>query len=125
MSNNQLLQKILRPLLTVLLILFFIVAAIEKLRGAGHIVENYVAMGLGRTALITVGSLELIGVIGLIYTPSRIISLGGLTTIILLTLVGSLFFGIWDAAILAVIILILLLITLYLHFLERKRVNGA
>jgi len=107
-------------ILTILLAFFFLVAGSEKWREAFHIVENYRTMGIGLQIMKIVGTLEIIGAIGLFFKKSSYYSALGLATVTIFMIVSSALFQIWDAAIVAVIVLLL---TLFLVHLLKKQLD--
>ena len=102
-------QKITVWALTLLLTLFFLVAGLSKLREAFHIVANYNAMGISIGVMKAIGTLEIVGAIALLFKKTSRYAVLGLVAVGIFTLISSAIFQIWDAAIAAVVVLLLTL----------------
>lgn len=108
-------------LLRLLLVLFFVVAGSEKLRGSWHIVANYEAIGLSMTILYLVGALELAGAVCLLFKRSARTSAWGLVGVTVFTAVSSATAQLWDAVIVAVVVLGLLAALLKLMYDDKMK----
>lgn len=106
-------------ILTTLLVIFFLVAGTAKLRGAWHIAANFAAQGFSMEFMYLVGVAEIAVAIGLLaasflFKRYRHYFVQGLSAITLFTAISSARVQLWDATIVAVIVLGLTLLLAWL-----------